>query len=182
MLTPCMTFEAKDVNLRLAFPILLRHLRRRHPPGGLRRLIGMALRMSGDIKQLGGAELIELMKEEKDEQVLGHLGAALATAARREDLDEIKLLLRANRGSHWGRTMLPAAVARLEGEKSIPFLIELLDDHPAVAYSAAKTLTRKKAKVAAPNLVAWATRLNADEDWGYEAKALLKRVSALGWT
>lgn len=135
--------------------------------------------MSKHLKGMGGAEFIAHMRVERNDQVLSHLSAALAKAAVRGDLPDIKALLRENRGKFWGPTELPSALARLERHAGIPLLIELLQDHPAGAHQAAKALLRLKAAGAAPHIRSWAA--GCDAVWRDEARAVTRKLKERGW-
>ncbi len=170
--------RSKESNLRPVLPILLRHLQRDYSRD-IRNHIGTAIGMSRDLKGVGGQGLIACLRDEKENQIQGHLGHALAVAAVAADLQAITELLLKNRFSHWGRSDLPLAVGRLGGKQAIPFLIELLNDHPAVSHSAAKALIKLKAEEARPKIEAWAA--SCGPDWRQEAGKVLKKLRTSKW-
>lgn len=169
----------KDVNLRPVLPILLRHLRRDYSRD-IRQRIAAAIGMSRDLKGSGGQALIAALCDEKENQIRGHLDHAIAAAAVPADLQAINELLLKDRFSHWGRTQLPLAVGRLAGKQAIPMLIELLNDHPAVAHSAAKALIKLKAEEARSKIEAWAA--GCGPDWCEEAGKILNKLNTSKWT
>lgn len=168
----------KEVNLRPVVPVLLKHLRIDYSPN-LHERLGMAIGMSNDLKGMGAQSFLASLRCETHNQVRAHLGRAISASAVPRDLEDIKGLLKENRSVFWGRRALPLAVGRLGGRREVPFLLELLDDHPAVAHAAAQAMMKLKAVEARPAIEAWAT--NCGVEWQEEAKKVLKRLRTIKW-